>query len=191
VICTLPSSLFAEITRGLGKKYISRVKKIRGLGAVNLLLTLNNSFLKDGTYWLNINDIKYPFLVVVEHTNFISKKNYGGNFMVYVGNYVERDHPYFSKSPGELVDVFLPYLKEINPSFSRKWILNEKVFTVPFAQPIIPLNYSRKILPFETPIEGLFLCNIEQVYPWDRGTNYAVELGENISNLIIRQSNNL
>jgi len=30
----------------------------------------------------------------------------------------------------------------------------------------------------------LYLANMQQVYPWDRGTNYAVEIGEKVVKLV-------
>jgi hypothetical protein len=39
--------------------------------------------------------------------------------------------------------------------------------------------------PFKTPLKNVLLSNIEQVYPWDRGTNYAIELGEKIAKLVL------
>jgi hypothetical protein len=36
---------------------------------------------------------------------------------------------------------------------------------------------------FKTPLKNVFLANMEQVYPWDRGTNYAVELGQKIARI--------
>jgi len=79
----------------------------------------------------------------------------------------------------------MPYLQKINPDFKKSWIKKAYVFKAPFAQPIIPLNYSKEVPPFETPMEGLYLCNMQQVYPYDRGTNYAVELGEKVAKLIL------
>ena len=32
-----------------------------------------------------------------------------------------------------------------------------------------------------TPIDGLWLASMSQVYPWDRGTNFAVELGRKVA----------
>src|SRR5260221_12130706 len=72
VICTLPTHFFMGITKGLPKKYIEANKSLVGIGATNLVLTLDQSFLTDGTYWLNINEEKFPFLCIVEHTNFVS-----------------------------------------------------------------------------------------------------------------------
>jgi protoporphyrinogen oxidase len=186
VICTLPSPLFLKITEGLPKNYKKKLLDLKGIGAVNLVLSLDKQFLTDGSYWLNINEKNYPFLAVVEHTNFIDKKYYGNENLIYVGNYVETSHKYFRKSASELVDEFLPFLRKINPKFSKSQIKKSYVFKTPFGQPIVPLNYSKQIPDMQTPINNLYLANIQQVYPWDRGTTYAVELGEKVAELVVK-----
>jgi len=184
VICTLPFAIFARITEGLPTSYVEKLLSFKGVGAVNLVLILKRQFLKDGSYWLNVNDDSYPFLAVVEHTNFMDRQNFGGENIVYVGNYLPHGHPYYEKKAEELFRKFLPFLQKINPEFTSDWVNRVYLFTTPFAQPVIPLNYSRIMPEMITPIEGLFLANIQQVYPWDRGTNYAVELGERAAKLV-------
>ena len=185
VICTISSPLFAKITKNLKADYIKSLLNLQGVGAVNLLLSLDKQFLRDNSYWLNVNSRHFPFLAVVEHTNFMDKKHYGGEHIVYVGNYLPHEHDYYNKDAVDLIKVFYPFLKTINPKFDKKWINRAYLFKTHFAQPIIPLNYSQIILDFETPIKGLYLANIQQVYPWDRGTNYAVELGEKVAEIVI------
>ena len=184
VISTLPSFLFTKITQGLPDGYKDDLLKLKGLGAVNLVLSLKEQFLKDGTYWMNVNEMDYPFLAVVEHTNFMDKKHYNNEHIIYVGNYLEMDHEYFKKEADELVDIFLPYLKNINPEFNSSQIIDSYVFKAPFAQPVVPLNFSIQVPEMKTPIQGLYLANMQQVYPWDRGTNYAVELGNKVAQLV-------
>lgn len=184
VICTLPNSLFCKITYGLPKSYQNKLTPLKGMGAINLVLSIKQQFFRDGTYWLNVNDVSFPFLAVVEHTNFIDKRRYNGNFLIYVGNYLSPNHRYFKMSDKELISAFLPYLARINKDFKRSSIRKSWVFKAPFAQPIPPLNYSKKVPSFETPINDLYLANIQQVYPWDRGTNYAVDLGAKVAKLL-------
>lgn len=74
-------------------------------------------------------------------------------------------------------------LKKINPDYQLS-IINLHLFTTPFAQPIIPINYSKIMPPFETSLKSVYLANIHQVYQWDRGTNYAVELGKKVALII-------
>lgn len=185
VICTLASPLFAKITEGLGKDYIEKLFNLTGIGAVNLVLSLNQEFLKDSTYWLSINARHFPFLAIVEHTNFMDKKHYGGEHILYIGNYLPHDHVYYQKEAVDLIKEFYPFLKTINPKFDKSWINGAYLFKAPFAQPIIPLHYSKIIPSLKTPIKGLYLANIQQVYPWDRGTNYAVELGNKVAELVV------
>jgi protoporphyrinogen oxidase len=137
------------------------------------------------TYWLNVCDTQAPVLAIVEHTNFMNKSHYNNEHLLYLGNYLPMDHRYFSMTPQALLKEFNTYLQKIRPQYD-KHILGIKKFTAPFAQPIIPVNYSKKVPPFETPLQNVYLANIQQVYPWDRGTNYAVELGEKIAGLITK-----
>ncbi|KKQ42457.1 MAG: hypothetical protein US60_C0017G0007 [Microgenomates group bacterium GW2011_GWC1_37_8] len=186
VICTLSAPLFIQMTRNLPKEYTNNLLNLNGIGAVNLVLSLKKQFLKDGSYWLNINRGEHPFLAVVEHTNFMDKANYNNEHLVYIGNYVEHSHQYFKFNEDEIFYEFYNSLRKINPHFNEKWINNKYLFKAYFAQPIYPLNYSKNIPSFETPIKGLYLCNIQQVYPWDRGTNYAVENGEKVAELLLK-----
>ncbi len=187
VICTLPSPAFTKVTQGLPEKYKRQLMNLKGIGAVNVVLSLKQSLLPDGTYWLNINEVEYPFLAIVEHTNFMDKKHYNNEHLVYVGNYLETSHAFFGKKEKELLDIFIPYIQRINPEFKKSWVKKAYVFKAPFAQPIIPLNYSKQVPSFETPIEGLYLCNMQQVYPYDRGTNYAVELGQKVAQVVLQK----
>ena len=183
VVVTLPSFLFIKIAPALPSSYKNKLMQLKGLGAANLMLRLKKPFLTDGTYWLNICDRKSPIMAIVEHTNFMDKKYYNNEHVVYLGNYLPHDHPFMKMGADELLKIYDPYLKKINPSYESA-VSSYKLFTVPFAQPIIPLNYSKIIPAFQTPIKNVYLTNIQQVYPWDRGTNYAVELGEKVAKLI-------
>jgi hypothetical protein len=53
-----------------------------------------------------------------------------------------------------------------------------------YAQPIPLLNHSKNIPALKTPIEGLWFASMSQVYPWDRGTNFAVEIGRRAAKLM-------
>lgn len=175
IICTLPTALFSRLS-GL------RYPPLPGLGAVNLVLALKKQFLTDGTYWLNINDRNMPFVCVTEHTNFIDPSHYSGDHLLYVGNYLPASHKYYNYTASQLLSEFLPYLRQINPKFDKSWIKKSWLWTAPFAQPVVLLNHY--IPPMTTSLPNVYLANIQQVYPWDRGTNGAIELGRKVSELI-------
>ncbi len=183
LIVTLPTHHFLATAPDLPKSYEVSLAKLQGLGATNLVLRLKKPLLKDGTYWLSVCDTKANIMVVVEHTNFMDNKNYNREHLVYIGNYMETSEPRFSHAKETLLQSYDPLLKKLNPDYA-KHIIDYSVFRAPFAQPIVPANYSKLIPPFKTPLNRVYLANMQQVYPWDRGTNYAVELGENIAKLV-------
>lgn len=183
VIVAVPTFIFTKIAPELPVSYKKKYSSLIGIGAVNMVLRLKKPFLTDGTYWLNVCDKKSPILAIVEHTNFMNKKNYNNEHLLYIGNYLETSDKRFSMTKEELLKLYDPYLKKINPNY-KKNIINYSKFSAPFAQPIIPKNYSKKLPPFKTPLKNVYLANIQQVYPWDRGTNYAVELGKKVADMI-------
>lgn len=186
VIVTLPSFFFIQISPQLPKSYIKKLLRLKGLGAINLVLRLRKPFFKDSTYWLNVCDTRFPITAIVEHTNFMEKKYYNNEHLVYLGNYLPHNHPFMHMDKKDLLKKYDPLLTKINKTY-KAHIIETHLFSVPFAQPIIPINYSKLIPPFKTPLKNVYLANIQQVYPWDRGTNYAVELGEEIADIILAQ----
>ena len=182
-IFTLPSFLFLKTAPQLPDSYRQQFKRLKGLGATNLVLRLKKPFLPSNTYWVSVCDRTNPIMAIVEHTNYMDKTHYDNEHLVYLGNYLPIDHPQFQMDKHELLKRFDPFLKKINPEYYKN-LIGYELFKAPFAQPVIPTNYSKMIPPMKTPLENVYLANIEQVYPWDRGTNYAVELGEKVAKLI-------
>jgi len=156
------------------------------LHAQTLILQTKEPILKN-TYWLNITDRSFPFLAVVAHTNMIDKKYYGGHHLTYFGNYLPEGHPYLSMTKEQLLKKFWPYIKKLNPKLRSNEVTKLYVFTGFYAQPVHELHYSRRAPKLETPIKGLYLANMDSIYPWDRGTNYAVELGLHAARSIDRR----
>ena len=187
VVVTTPTPLLARLAPDLSPEYSEKLTSSVYQGAACVLLRLDRSL--TSTYWLNIADESLPFTVVVEHTNFIDPDVYDGNHYVYLNTYVDADHRYLEMSESDLLDEYLSYLPKLNADFSRDWILDHWVFRTPVAQPVVGLDYDDRRPGHRTPIRGLYLASMSQVYPEDRGTNYAVALGENVANLVDADSN--
>ena len=160
------------------------------LGAINLILVLKEQFLTDGIYWLNINEKNFPFVAVVEHTNFIEPKYYSGDHILYVGGYYPQNHKYFKMTAKQIFDEFLPYLKKINPNYNFQFsIFNFQLSVSKYAQPIVSTNYSKLLSKIKKSLpKNIYLANMQTVYPWDRGVNYAIEQAEKIAQEIIETS---
>ena len=143
-----------------------------------MTLSLKHQLSRSGYYWFNIpKDAGYPFLALVEHTNFVSKSHFGEDHIIYCGDYLDPGHEYFEMSDEDLTAKFIPGIQKINPDFERAWINKVWVHKTKYAQPVPLLNHSKNIPSIKTPIDGLYFASMSQVYPWDRGTNFAVDIG--------------
>jgi protoporphyrinogen oxidase len=73
------------------------------------------------------------------------------------------------------------------PSFTRSWVLASHVWRARYAQPIVKRGYRGLIPSATTPIEGFHVASMAQIYPEDRGTNYAVREGRAIARTVGEQ----
>ena len=186
VLVTTSPGFLARLAPGLPEDYLGSLLKLKSMGAVVMILSLQKQLSREGYYWYNIpKSAGFPFLALVEHTNYVSKENFGGEHIVYCGDYLDPDHEYFQLSKEELLERFLPSLKRINEDFSPEWINNSWLFRTQYAQPVPEVNHSKNIPAIETPLTGLYFASMSQVYPWDRGTNFAVEIGRKAAGLMM------
>jgi protoporphyrinogen oxidase len=178
VVSTLAVRLTCRLVPELPADYRETYEWGQAYGAHCLVLALDRRL--TDSYWMNVNDPGFPFMALVEHTNYMDPADYGGRHLIYLGNYRPMDDPLLRLSTDEVVDQFAPHLARINPAFSRDWISEAWSFAAPFAQPIVTVDYRDHIPPFETPVPGLWVGSMFQVYPHDRGQNYSIELADRL-----------
>lgn len=161
---------------------LRRWRGVEYLGNVCLVLE-NNRKLSD-TYWLNVNDPDFPYVGVIEHTNLDSPERYGGKHVVYLSKYLPTDAPLYRMSDDEVFEYSLPHIKRMFPDFDRSWVERYHVWHADHAQPVITPHYTRVMPPVESGVRGLYLSGMAQVFPEDRGTNYAVRGGRRAGRLV-------
>jgi protoporphyrinogen oxidase len=183
VVSTLPPRITSQLASELPGWWRDRFASAPSRSALCLILALDRPL--TDSYWLNVNDPGYPFIVVVEHTNFRSPAEYGGRHLIYLGSYRDSADPMLKLSTDQLVDAFMPHLARINPAVDNSWIIGRWSFTAADAQPIVGTDFRDRIPPFETPLPSLFTATIAQVYPHDRGQNYAIGLGERLASRLL------
>jgi protoporphyrinogen oxidase len=184
VISTSSPALMAQMAPDLPAEYSASLSSLKSMGAVVMVLALDRKLTH--YYWHSLpKEAGFPFLALVEHTNYIDSMHYGGDHLIYLGDYLNPDHPYFSLTRDELLERFLPSLTRFNPDFQRSWIKDSWLFRTKYAQPVPPLNHSRNIPDVRTPVPGLYFASMSQVYPWDRGTNFAVEIGRRVAGMVV------
>ena len=185
-LATTSPALLAQLAPELPSDYLRGLLKLKSMGAVVMVLALKHQLSEQGFYWYNLpKSAGYPFLALVEHTNFVSPQNFGGDHIVYIGDYLETDHEHFRLSQEELLGRFLPTLVKFNPQFKPEWVRKSWLFRTAYAQPIPLVNHSQNIPAIPTPIPGLYFASMSQVYPWDRGTNFAVEIGRRSARMML------
>jgi protoporphyrinogen oxidase len=191
-LVTTSPALLARLAPDLPPNYLQGLLSLKSMGAVVMTLSLKQRLSDQGYYWYNIpKQAGFPFLALVEHTNFIGSEHFGGDHIVYIGDYLESDHEYFRLSPDELLQRYLPSLPKFNPRFQPDWIRKTWLYRTAYAQPIPLVNHSQNIPSIQTPIPGLYLACMSQVYPWDRGTNFAVEIGRRAAGMMARDAQDL
>ncbi len=177
VLVTTPLPLAADLMANhVAPSYADSLKAIEYLGNVCLVLELDRSLSE--LYWININDPDFPFVGVIEHTNFEPIDSYGGRHIVYLSKYLPTDDRLFGMSADEMLDFATPHIQRMFPDFQTDWVKRHHLWKADHAQPIVVRHYSRLIPDFETPMANVFLAAMAQVYPEDRGTNYAVREGK-------------
>ena len=188
VLATVSPGLMQRLAPDLPGSYLAQLGLLRHMGAVVMTVALDRPLLKD-TYWVNVPKAEgLPFLVLVEHTNMIDAGHYGGDHLLYLGDYLEPSHRYFSMSQEALLEEFLPALPRFNSEFRPEWVTGAWLHRATYAQPVPVRGYAGMIPELRTPLRGLYFASMSQVYPWDRGTNYAVEIGRRAAKMILEDS---
>lgn len=186
LVTTSPAQL-ARLAPALPSQYLQGLLDLKSMGAVVMVLALKHQLSPEGYYWYNLpKSAGYPFLALVEHTNFVPKEHFGGDHIVYAGDYLDPDHPYFKMDQEELLAQFLPSFQRFNPAFQPDWVRKVWLFRTAYAQPVPLVNHSKNIPAIQTPLSGLYFASMSQVYPWDRGTNFAVEIGRRAAGLMLK-----
>ena len=179
VLATVPSGVFARMIddrRASDPDYFRRLESIDYLDAAVQVFATPQKFTP--YYWHNINTPDAPFVVFLSLTNLVGSERFDGLNIYYVGDYVPREHEYMTMEPEALKARWYDELGRIFPEFDRSQVVDDAVFRMRNAQHIVDIGFEEnKLTPHETPCPGVLLCNFSQIYPMDRGTNYAVRDG--------------
>jgi protoporphyrinogen oxidase len=189
VLTTVSPHKLLGIVQGLPVPFVENVRQFHSMGAVVLILALKHSVLTDGTYWLNLPEGEFPCLSMVEHTNYQDRTHYGGDVIVYLGDYLPADAPEIAMDTEMLYAQYREALVKVQPAFEDSWVRDTWSFSERYAQPVPEVNHSQRIPAAEEPIlPSVYWACMHHVYPWDRGTNYAVELGQRVARALEQQA---
>jgi len=188
VLATVPNRIFERLLEPslaseLGSGYLQRLQAIEYHAAVCLLLELDRGF--SPFYWTNVADRGLPFVGLIEQRHLVGAEALDGRHFLYVANYTPQADRLLSLDADQLLSEYEPGLRRVNPAFRRSWVRQRWLFREPDAQPIVTTDYRARMPTLQTGVGGLFLANTTQIYPEDRGTNYAVRLGRQAAALVM------
>lgn len=187
-VLTAPLPICASMLKNATTEaYTASLNEVQYIGNVCLTLELNRSLSE--IYWLNVNDPGFPFVGIIEHTNFEPKESYKGRHIVYLSKYLPTDEALYKMSEQEFYDYAVPFIQKMFPEFKTDWVIDYHVWKEAYSQPLVTLHYSKLIPEFKTPIESVYINSMAQIYPEDRGTNYAVKEGKFMAEKFIAGKN--
>ena len=188
VVCTVSYHNMQSIFDGLlDKEEWKNTNEVSYVCAKTLLIFSKKPL--TSYYWINIGSEEFPFCGIIEHTNMIDKSKYHDVNLIYISNYIDKNDNLYKLSAKELFEEYYRYLKKINRDFQITDIIDLQCFEEDDAQPIIQTDYSDRILNMNLKEKGLFVANMAQIYPEDRGMNYAIKKGYEVAENIIKMNN--
>ncbi|CAB4335846.1 unannotated protein [freshwater metagenome] len=177
--------IIADILEGVvDSASLSKLRRVNYLGNICLVVRLNRSL--SSTYWLNVNDPGFPFVGVIEHTNFDSPANYEGLHVVYLSRYVAPEDEVWKLNDEAYFNDAIMHLKKMFPTLEQNWIVDYRIWRAEFAQPITEKGYSGYVPSQDTPFANAWISTMAQIYPEDRGTNYAIRDGYRIAERVTK-----
>jgi protoporphyrinogen oxidase len=172
--------IIANIFQNSGYKgWNDQLRRVKYLGNMCLVLRLKRSL--SDTYWLNVNDPGFPFVGVIEHTNFDAPKNYKDSHIVYLSRYLAIEDPVWEYKDDAYLEFAFTHLKRMFPEMDKSWVIEYRIWRSEFAQPVTERNYSKYVPANSTPFSNGFVATMAQIYPEDRGTNYAIREGRSMA----------
>ncbi len=159
-----------------------RLRAIDYLANICIILELSHSL--SGLYWMNVNDLSFPFVGIIEHTHLDQADPTGQRHIVYLSRYLPADDPAFLATDDQIVATSLPHLRRMFPDFRDEWVKGSHVWRARYAQPLVLRGYRKLIPGHRTALAGAYIASMAQVYPEDRGTNYAIRDGRKVARLV-------
>ncbi len=184
VVSTLPTPILTSVAQEvLSVQEIARLRKLKYLGAVNLIIEMEEKVFEK-EYWVSLCTDKIKSLVFIQHTNFVDKSHYNGHNILYVASYCEHDDPLMSMPKEEMLEQCLPAIEKIAGKKCK--IYDAFMWKARYAQPVFDKEFLENVPKFTTSDPHFFIANLDMTYPYDRGTNFAVKLGKDVAALVLQ-----
>jgi len=182
VIVTVFPGMLYDLVPQIPANYMEKVSKIKYKANICVILELSKRI--SPWYWVTVAEEGFPFVLAIEHTNLITDRRYKSSIM-YLSRYIDTNNKLYEMPDDEIISTFLTGAKKVFPDMDESLIKKTYVNKFTYSQPVISKRYSSVLPEFDTPIQGLYLSCMAQIYPEDRGLNYAVRMGKTIADRVV------
>ncbi len=183
IVWTPLSPALAKISN-LPQKTKNKLASINHIGTVCCLISLKYKLQEN--YWVNLCMKNSPFVIAVEHTNFI-KYAKSNKHLVYLAKYTDSNSAFYNLSYLEHKKLIINTLRSMNPNFKTNWIKKIKIFKAPKTQTIFPIKFLVNQPQHDLIPKRMYLANIDQTYPHDRNLGIGVVIGAKVAKYIVDQ----
>ena len=125
---------------------------------------------------------------MIEHTNFDPPGHYAGTHIAYLSRYLAVEDPVWAYGDAAYLEFALVHLTRMFPDFRSDWIIDYHVWRADYAQPVTERHYSQYVPGRDTPFNNALISTMAQIYPEDRGTNYAIREGRSAARQLIERA---
>lgn len=178
VVSTAPIQYVPKLVPDLPETFAARIRAIENIPVVCVIVKLRQPL--SPNFWMNICDDSIEIPGVIEYSNL----NPGdGSHIVYAPFYMPKTHPKYARGNAAFIDEALGYFSQLNPAFTRDWVLASHCHRYEFAQTLCPAGFYDLLPPMRTPLAGFFMADTSYYYPEDRSICESVRVGKTLAQL--------
>lgn len=174
VVTTVPNPRIAASCPQLNNDESNRLTSAEYLGVTCTSLLLDRPL--GGYYVTNITDAWVPLTGIIEMGSILPPERLGGNYLVYLPQYMASDDPRFEESDEQVHDRCVQTLEKMYPNFTKDQVKTIQTARAKYVMTLPILNYSEKIPPVVSSVPGLYLLNSSQITVGCLNVNEIIEI---------------
>jgi len=179
LLSTIPLPILVEIGQNLPPDYRRAATDLGNIGVRCIILKMREPLTP--YFWINANDDGLPIVGLIEYTNLNAPEAFGGASLLYSPHYVSSKDEDYRRADDEVLEETLQGIETMHPGFDRASVLGYRVFRAPYAQPVCPVGFTRRLAPLQTPVPNLVAGDTSHLLPDDRSISDSLALAERLT----------
>lgn len=112
----------------------------------------------------------------MEQTRWADAADFNHEHLAYISAYVSPDDERLNLDAQTLFERYLPHILKLFPEFHPSVVSAVLLWRARYAQPVVRVGYRHLVPEIKSPVEGLYVCTMAQIYPSDRQVSNGVEM---------------